>query len=83
MAGFAYRYELRRGDEVIASGRMTRQRALEIGERITLSGRLGVVQSIEPGLSERDLHMVIQPHASRSAARRPPAYPAGGTACGD
>ena len=60
MAGFAYRYELRRGDEVIATGRMTRERALEVGERITLSGRLGVVRSIEPVLSERDLHMVIQ-----------------------
>ncbi len=60
MAGFAYRYELRRGDEVIASGRLTRERALEVGERITLSGRLGVVRSIEPVLSERDLHMVIQ-----------------------
>ncbi len=60
MAGFAYRCELRRGDEVIATGRMTRERALEVGERITLSGRLGVVRSIEPVLGERDLHMVIQ-----------------------
>ena len=60
MAGFAYRYELRRGDEVIATGRMTRERALEVGERITLSERLGVVRSIEPVLSERDLHIVIQ-----------------------
>jgi len=60
MAGFAYRYELRRGDEVIVTGRMTRERALEVGERITLSGRLGVVRSIEPVLGERDLHMVVQ-----------------------
>jgi hypothetical protein len=60
MAGFAYRYELRRGDEVIATGRMMRERALEVGERITLSGRLGVVRSIEPVLGERDLHMVVQ-----------------------
>ena len=60
MAGFAYRYELRRGDEVIATGRMTRERALEVGERITLNSRPGVVRSIEPVLSERELHMVIQ-----------------------
>ena len=60
MAGFAYRYELRRGDEVIATGRMTRERALEVAERITLSGRPGVVRSIEPVLSERELHVVIQ-----------------------
>jgi len=60
MAGFAYRYELRRGEEVIATGRMMRERALEVGERIPLSGRLGVVRSIEPVLGERDLHMVVQ-----------------------
>jgi hypothetical protein len=59
MAGFAYRYELRRGDEVIATGRMTRERALEVGERITLNGRPGVVRSIEPALSERDLHTAL------------------------
>jgi hypothetical protein len=60
MPGFAYRYELRRGDEVIATGRMTREPALEVGERITISGRPGVVRSIEPVLGERELHLVIQ-----------------------
>jgi hypothetical protein len=60
MAGFAYRYELRRGDEVIATGRLTRERALEIGERIAIGGRPGVVRSIEPVLAERELHVVIQ-----------------------
>jgi hypothetical protein len=60
MAGFAYRYELRRGDEVIATGRLTRERALEVGERIAIGGRPGVVRSIEPVLAERELHVVIQ-----------------------
>ena len=60
MPGLAYRYELRRGEEVIATGRMTHERALEVGERITLSGRPGVVRSIEPVLGERELHLVIQ-----------------------
>jgi hypothetical protein len=60
MAGFAYRYEVRRGEEVIATGRMTRERALEVGERIAISGRPGVVRSIEPVLAERELHLVIQ-----------------------
>jgi hypothetical protein len=41
MAGFAYRYELRRGDEVIATGRLTRERALEVGERIKIGAQLG------------------------------------------
>jgi hypothetical protein len=60
MPGFAYRYELRRGEEVIATGRLTREWALEVGERITISGRLGVVRSIEPVLGEQELHVAIQ-----------------------
>ncbi len=60
MAGFAYRYELRRGEELIATGRLTRERALEVGERIAIGGRPGVVRSIEPVLAERELHVVIQ-----------------------
>ncbi len=60
MASFAYRYELRRGEEVIATGRLTRERALEVGERIAIGGRPGVVRSIEPVLAERELHVVIQ-----------------------
>ena len=60
MASFMYRYELRRGEELIATGRLTRERALEVGERIAIVGRPGVVRSIEPVLAERELHVVIQ-----------------------
>jgi hypothetical protein len=60
MAGFAYRYELRGGEEVIVTGRLTRERALEVGERIAIGGRPGVVRSIEPVLAKRELHVVIQ-----------------------
>lgn len=59
MAGFAYRYELRRGDE-IATGRLTREQALEVGERIEIGAQLGIVRSIEPVLSEPELHLVVQ-----------------------
>ena len=60
MAGFAYRYELCRGDEVIATGRLTRARALEVGERIEIGAQLGIVRSIEPVLSEPELRLVVQ-----------------------
>jgi hypothetical protein len=60
MPGLAYRYEFRRGEEVIATGRLTRAWALEVGERITISGRLGVVRSIEPVLGEQEVHVAIQ-----------------------
>jgi hypothetical protein len=60
MASFMYRYELRRGEELIATGRLSRERALEVGERIAIGGRPGVIRSIEPVLAERELHLVIQ-----------------------
>jgi hypothetical protein len=55
-----YRYELRRGDEVIATGRFSREQPLEIGERLTINGRTGIVRDVEPLLGERDLRLVVQ-----------------------
>jgi hypothetical protein len=57
---FEYRYELRRGDQVIATGHMTRERPLEVGERFTIGAAGGIVRSIEPLLSERELNVVVQ-----------------------
>jgi hypothetical protein len=60
MPSFAYRYELRRGEDVIATGHITRERALEVGERLTMSGQPGIVRSIEPVLNERELRLIVQ-----------------------
>jgi hypothetical protein len=65
MSGVAYRYEFRRDDEVIATGHMTRERALEIGEEITIGKSAGIVRSIEPRLGETELHLVVQLDSSR------------------
>ena len=43
-----YRYELRRGDEVIATGHFSREQPLEVGERITIGSRSGIVQARFP-----------------------------------
>jgi hypothetical protein len=55
-----YRYELRRGEEVIATGRFSRERSLQVGERILIAGRPGIVRSIEPLLGEHELRLVVQ-----------------------
>jgi hypothetical protein len=55
-----YRYELRRGDEVIATGHLGSEQPLEVGERIAIGGRSGIVRSIDPLLGERELHLVVQ-----------------------
>lgn len=55
-----YRYELRRGDEVIATGHFSREQPLEVGERITIGSQSGIVRAIEPLLRERELRLVVQ-----------------------
>jgi len=55
-----YRYELRRGEEVIATGHLSREQPLEVGDRIVIGGRAGIVRSVEPLLGERELHLVVQ-----------------------
>ena len=57
---FAYRYELRRGEDVISTGHLTQEKALEVGERIEISGAAGIVRGIEPLLGERELRLVVQ-----------------------
>lgn len=60
MAGVGYRYELRRGDDVVATGHLNRELPLEVGDRIEIGGQLGVVRSIEPLLGDREVHLVVQ-----------------------
>lgn len=55
-----YRYELRRRDEVIATGHFSREQPLEVGERIKIGSHSGIVRAIEPLLGERELHLVVQ-----------------------
>ena len=55
-----YRYELRRGEEVLATGHLSREQPLEVGARIVIGGRPGIVRTIEPLLGERELRLVVQ-----------------------
>jgi hypothetical protein len=55
-----YLYELRRGDEVIATGHLSREQPLEVGERIAIGSRAGIVRDVAPVLGERELRLVVQ-----------------------
>jgi hypothetical protein len=55
-----YRYELRRGEELIATGHLGREEPLEVGERIVIAGRPGIVRRVEPLLGEHELRLVVQ-----------------------
>ena len=60
MPAFDYRYELRDGEEVLATGRMSRDRELDVGERIRIAGHSGVVRSVEPVLGDRAQRVVVE-----------------------
>jgi hypothetical protein len=60
VAGVGYRYELRSGDEVIATGHLSREQPLEIGDRIEVGGQHAIVRTIEPLLGEPELRLVLR-----------------------
>jgi hypothetical protein len=60
VAGVGYRYELRGGDEVIATGHLSREQPLEIGDRIEVGGQHAIVHTIEPLLGEPELRLVLR-----------------------
>ena len=63
-----YRDELRRGDEVVATGHFSREQPLEVGERVAVGRHSGIVRSIEPLLGERELRLVVQLLRDETAA---------------
>jgi hypothetical protein len=60
MSGVEYTYELRRGDDIVATGHLAQEKAPEVGQRVVLGGREGIVRSIDPVLGERGLRVVVQ-----------------------
>lgn len=65
-----YRYELRRGDEVIATGHLTRQQPLAVGDWISIAGRTGAVRGIEPLLGITSCVSWCSSLATSSAAEK-------------
>ena len=55
-----YEYELRRGDSVVATGRLSRDDPLEVGDRVMIGARPGVVRAVYPRLGERTMRVVVQ-----------------------
>ena len=55
-----YRFELRRGDEIIATGHLSPPEPFEVGDSVTIGRRQGIVRSIEPLLNEHEWRLLIQ-----------------------
>lgn len=60
MGDLGHVYELRQGDEVVATGHLSREWPLEVGERVSIGGREGIVRTIEPLLGQQELRLVVQ-----------------------
>jgi hypothetical protein len=45
---------------LIATGHLSREQSLEVGDEITIGSERGRVRTIEPVLGERELHLVVQ-----------------------
>ena len=54
-----YVYELRRGSEVVATGRWSSEKLLQVGERVVIGGHAGIVTAVEPLLAHRELRLVV------------------------
>jgi hypothetical protein len=55
-----YRYEVRQGDELIATGHLSREQPFEVGEGIVIGSNAGVVKAVQPVLHEIELRLVVQ-----------------------
>lgn len=60
MAGVVYRFELRRGDEIIATGHLSPDEPFEVGDPVTIGRLEGIVHAIEPLVGEPELRLVVQ-----------------------
>jgi hypothetical protein len=60
MDGTAYRFELRRADEILATGHLNPEAPLEVGDRIEIARRQGIVRTIEPMLGQPEMRLVMQ-----------------------
>jgi len=55
-----YRFELRRAEDVVATGHVNWEEPLEVGDSITIGRRQGIIRTIEPLLGEQEMRLVVQ-----------------------
>jgi hypothetical protein len=60
MAGSNYRYELRRGDDIIATGHISWEDDLNVGDEITIGRHRAFVDTIEPVLRTNEKRLVVR-----------------------
>ncbi len=64
----SYRYELRQGEAITATGHITYDSPLEVGAEVRIGRSRGVVREIGPRLPEGEFRLVVQLVADEAAA---------------
>jgi hypothetical protein len=59
LVGAAYTYELRRGEEIVSTGRLTSEEELGPGDEVTITGILARVQEL--GWVDGEVRLLLQP----------------------
>ena len=60
MEEVVYRFELRRAEDVVATGHVNWEEPLEVGDSITIGRRQGIIRTFEPLLGEQEMRLVVQ-----------------------
>jgi hypothetical protein len=71
----SYRYELRCREAIVATGRLKRERPLQVGDAIAIGRFEGIVREIDPTFGTSELRLVIRlvPERESRAVRAAPA----------
>jgi L-arabinose isomerase len=64
----AYAYELRRGDQIVATGHMSQKVPLVAGEPIMIEGHHGIVRSVSSQMDAGEFRVVVQLMPNGTAA---------------
>ena len=60
MAAITYLYEFRDTNTVIATGRLTRDSALEVGDSIIINNQIGIVQAVVSTLDPTEQRLILE-----------------------
>ena len=63
-----YVYELRRSDEIVATGRLSDSRVFEVGDEVEIVGWTGIVRDKLPTADPSRLRLIVQVRFSDAAS---------------
>ena len=55
-----YEYELRQAGEIVATGRLMHERPSQIGDRIVIGTREGIVSAVLPSIGDRPARITVE-----------------------